>query len=405
MNRPSVSASSFFGFNGSLAGLLIMAVFVGLGERMAERFLPIYVLALGGGAVAVGLLNALDNLMSALYSFPGGYVADRFGTKRALFFFNVLAIGGYLIVIAIPSWQAVLFGSLLFLSWSAISLPASMKLISSAMPKNKRTMGVTLHSLIRRVPMALGPVIGGALIVSFGDVSGVRIAFCFATAFALVALIAQQKLIQEDGSRGVIARPEKNPFQVWKHMPAELKDLLVSDILIRFAEQIPYAFVVVWCMKVIDAPVSALRFGILTTVEMLVAVLVYIPVAWLADRGHKKRYVVLTFCFFTLFPAVLWFSRSFEALVLAFVTRGLKEFGEPTRKSLIMDLAADGEEASMFGLYYLVRDVVVSVAAFGGAFLWRLSPTLNLWTAFSFGAMGTIYFLVFGKDCREERTP
>jgi hypothetical protein len=31
------------------------------------------------------------------------------------------------------------------------------------------------------------------------------------------------------------------------------------------------------------------------------------------------------------------YSRSFEWLVLAFILRGLKKFGEPTRKALIME--------------------------------------------------------------------
>ena len=85
-------------------------------------------------------------------------------------------------------------------------------------------------------------------------------------------------------------------------------------------------------------------------------------------------------------------------LAAAFVLRGLKEFGEPTRKALIMDLSPEGKQASMFGLYYLLRDVVVSVAAFGGAFLWIISPATNFLAAFGFGALGTLWFALQGRD-------
>ncbi len=85
-------------------------------------------------------------------------------------------------------------------------------------------------------------------------------------------------------------------------------------------------------------------------------------------------------------------------LVAAFVLRGLKEFGEPTRKALIMDLAPEDRKAAMFGLYYLIRDVVVSIAAFGGAFLWTLSPEVNLFSATTFGALGTLWFAWRGRD-------
>ena len=181
-------------------------------------------------------------------------------------------------------------------------------------------------------------------------------------------------------------------------MNPAMKGLLVTDILIRFCEQIPYAFVVVWCMKVISAPVTALQFGLLTTIEMTTAVLVYIPVAYLADRSTKKPFVLATFVFFTLFPLMLLYSRSMEWLIVAFILRGLKEFGEPTRKALIMDLSPNSCKANMFGLYYLIRDVFVAFAALGGAFLWQISPETNLVTAFVFGFIGTVGFAIFGRD-------
>lgn len=394
--------SAFLGLQRSTMGLLLMVILVGLGERMAERFLPIYLIALGGSAITVGLLNAMDNLLSALYSFAGGYLSDRLGTKRALLVFNIVAIFGFLIVIFIPSWQAVLIGAVFFLSWSAISLPATMSLISQVLPKNKHTMGVSMHSLVRRFPMALGPILGGLCIATWGETSGVRIAFVFALILALAAIALQQKLIEEvkpnaTGDECQLA-PEKNPLKLLLLMNPSLKRLLFSDILVRFCEQIPYAFVVIWCMKIIEQPVSALQFGLLTSVEMATALLVYIPVAYLADKSTKKPFVVITFVFFTLFPLVLIYCRSFELLVLAFILRGLKEFGEPTRKALIMDLAPDDCKAGMFGLYYLIRDVFVSIAAFGGAFLWQISPETNFFIAFLFGVAGTFGFILMGKD-------
>ena len=209
----------------------------------------------------------------------------------------------------------------------------------------------------------------------------------------------QQVLIEDDAHRER-SEAEHNPFRMWRYVNADLKQLLVADILVRFCEQIPYAFVVIWAVGTADAPgpVSALQFGVLRTIEMATAVAIYIPVAYFADRSHKKPFVVMTFVFFTLFPLLLLYSKSFGMLSAAFVLRGMKEFGEPTRKALIMDLAPEDRKAGVFGLYYLIRDTVVSIAAFGGAFLWRSSPRLNLLSAFAFGALGTIWFAVRGRD-------
>jgi hypothetical protein len=94
---------------------------------------------------------------------------------------------------------------------------------------------------------------------------------------------------------------------------------------------------------------------------------------------------------------VLFFSRSFATLVLAFIVRGLKEFGEPTRKALILDLSPTERRAGMFGFYYLLRDSTVSIAALCGAWLWNISPAANLWTSFACGVAGTTWFIAKEK--------
>ncbi len=378
-----------------------MVVLVGMGEHMGERFLPLYLQSLAKSStaiLAIGALAGMDDLLSALYSFPGGYLSDRLGTKRALLVFNLLSMIGYACVIVIRSWWAVLLGAAFFISWSAISLPATMGLLAQAVPKNQRTMGVSVLALFRRVPKMLGPVAGGAFIAAFGVEQGVRAAFSAALILALLAIVVQQRWISDDSNRR--RAPEPNPIRLWREMPDGLRSLLWSDILIRFCERIPDAFVVVWATRYVSQPVSELTFGWLSAVENIAAVLIYVPVAYMADRFGKKPFVLITFAFFTSFPLALLYSHSLFPLVAAFVLRGLKEFGEPTRKALIMDLAPDGRKAAMFGLYYLIRDVLVSFAAFGGAVLWGISPELNLEVAFAFGLIGTALFAWKGRDCR-----
>jgi MFS family permease len=385
----------FLALKPGIVAALTMAVLVGMGEKMAERFLPIYIIALGGSSIFIGLLNGMDNLLSALYSFPGGWLSDKFGYKRALLFFNLLAIFGFSVVIAIQTSWAVIIGSVFFLSWTAISLPATMSLVSTVLPKNKHGMGVTMHSMVRRIPMALGPLIGGFFITSYGTKLGIRYAFITAIGFALVALIVQQIYISEP------PRPEKREKKLRLKFPSQLKHLLVSDVLIRFCEQIPYAFVVVWVVN--NNHLSAGKFGVLTAIEMVTAMLIYIPVAYLADRSTRKPWIAITFVNFTLFPLFLSFCTTYTAFIFAFILRGLKEFGEPTRKALILDLAPEDAKASTFGTYYLIRDVIVSLAAFGGAFLWQKSPNLNFYIASAFGALGTLYFIFNVKNIRSPR--
>ena len=380
-----------FGLNASILSMLGMVILIGMGEKMGERFLPIYILAIGGSSYAVGALNAIDNFLSAIYSYIGGILSDRFGYKNTLISVSILSIIVFLIVIVFPSWQAVLIGSVFFISWTALSLPAILSLIATTLKENKQTMGVSMHSLVRRIPMAIGPLLGGIVIEVYGIVLGARIAFGIALIFALIAVFFIHKFVLETGNRTPIDL--KAGFI---RMSKPLRVLLFSDILIRFAEQIPYAFVVVYVVNNLGN--SAVTFSFLTLIEMLTAMFIYIPVALLSEKVRSKTIVSITFFFFAIFPLVLSISNSIWILYLAFIIRGLKEFGEPTRKALIVKLSDPDIKASAYGTYYLIRDVIVSIAALFSASLWNISPYMNFGIASLFGFIGLILFIRFGQD-------
>jgi len=172
----------------------------------------------------------------------------------------------------------------------------------------------------------------------------------------------------------------------------------LSDILIRFCERIPYAWVVIFAMDYIG--VSAKEIGVLTTVEMLAATLCILPASHFADRHGREPFVIVTFIMFTLFPVSLLMSRSFSALVIAFIIRGFKEFGDTSRKALIIGYSDSYRRGQMVGAYYLVRDLIVSTGAILGAYLWKVGPAANFLGAAALGVVGTIFYM---KTIRQSR--
>ncbi len=361
------------------------------GEKTWERFIPKYLEGIGSSILIIGGFGFMQNFLGAFWSLPGGYIADWIGNKKAFLVFDLLAIGGYIIAVIFTSWIAVFIGMIFFSAWNAISLPASMSLISKSLGNKKTAMGISMHSIIRRFPMMLGPLIGGFMITSFGLITGIKLSFGISILLCLTGIFFQQKMRADDEKNA----ERINPIQLWRRFDRKLKNLLISDILIRFCEQIPYVFVVIWCLDFIK--VNPEQFGVLTAVEMLTAALIYIPVASFSDKLERKPFVIITFVFFTIFPIILYYSHNYLFLIFAFVIRGLKEFGEPTRKAMILELSVEGAEARSFGLYYFTRDMIVSVAALVGGFLWKISPEFNFFTATAAGIIGTLYFIFFGK--------
>jgi MFS family permease len=78
--------------NVSLASAAVFLI--GLGEELWKKFLPKYLEALGATAPIIGLFGTAENFFDAIYQYPGGWLADRLGRRRAFLTFVVLAATG-----------------------------------------------------------------------------------------------------------------------------------------------------------------------------------------------------------------------------------------------------------------------------------------------------------------------
>jgi len=385
----------FLALRRNTALLLVALVLAGTGERLWLGFAPKYLETLGATVFIIGMFDALQTLLGAVYAYPGGWLTDHWGQRRSLLLFNALSLAGYVLVLVWQHWLALLVGSFLFLAWSALSLPATFTVIATSLGKHQHTMGVGVQSMVRRVPMMVGPLVGGWLITRYGWEQGVHDALLGCIVLSAATAVFQWFMAEPDAKTAARdARTTKLSFLgVVRSFNPTLRELLVSDILIRFCERLPYAFVILWAMN--HGGVSAKQYGGLVAVEMVTAMLCYIPVAHLADKHGQRPFVLATFVFFTLFPVTLLWANSFGWLAVAFAVRGLKEFGEPARKALIIAQAVPEIRARTYGAYYLIRDCVVTTGSFLGAWLWSLSPQVNFIGATVCGALGTVWFWWF----------
>src|SRR5438876_5407891 len=361
--------ADFFGLKRNLVILLIAIFVIGAGEELWMRFVPKYLLAVGATVFVIGLYDALRTLLGAIYAYPGGVLVDVWGHRRAFIIFNVVSIAGYVLVLLVPHWAAVIAGMFLFLSWTCFSLPATFSLIGAALEANRHSMGVGVQSVIKRLPIMIAPIFGGILIDRFGIIPGVRIALIMSI-FLSVATIFVQLQLRKKPKEEIATDERWNIWRSWREFNVPMRRLLLSDVLVRFCERIPYAWVVIFAMDYIG--VSAKVIGALTTVEMLAATLCIIPASHFADRHGREPFVIVTFIMLTLFPISLVVSRSFSALVIAFIIRGFKEFGDTSRKALIIGYSESERRGQIIGAYYLVRDLIVSTGAILGAYLWKL---------------------------------
>ena len=364
------------------------AVFLlGLGEELWKKFLPKYLESLGATTLIVGFFGTAEDFFDAVYQYPGGWLADRLGRRRAFLVFVAIASVGYLVYLISPSWPFLFLGLALVMAWQSMASPAIFAVIGDALPRERRAMGFTLQSILKRVPIVIAPLAGGALIASLGVIKGIHTGLLITLVLAALTILLLSKVnitIQASRTTGIVG--------VWRSFHSALKRLLVSDVIIRTCEGMTGVITILYVTNVLHFSVA--RYGTLIAIQMITSIIVYIPAGKIADRVGRKPFVIATFLSFALFPLAVIAASSFTILVVAFIVGGLREIGEPSRKAMIVDFAQENVRARSVGLYYLVRSLSTTPAAAIGGLLWRITPEVPFVMAGIIGLIGTLVFAV-----------
>jgi MFS family permease len=385
VSRPALV---WLGVNRNTASVAGAGFLMALGEELWKRFLPKYLESSGAPLLVVGAYGSTRDLLDGLAQYPGGWISDRYGRRAGLQIFLGIAIIGYLLLASARAWPLIFAGTVLALAWTSMASPTVFAVIGDALPPGRRAMGFSVQSILRRIPIAIAPVLGGMMIAGWGVLAGIRLGLVvtIALAVATLTLVSQVRLELPTQSR------PHSIQDVWRSLPGSLRRLLLSDILVRTSEALVDVFLVIYALDVVG--IRAPRYGLLVSVQMTTSILAYLPAARLADRIGRKPLVIATFVAFGLFPLAVVSASSFAGLLAAFVVGGLREIGEPARKALIVDLARADLRARSVGLYYLVRSLSITPAALLGALLWRLSPASPFMIASGFGLVGAVVFAV-----------
>jgi MFS family permease len=371
---------------------------ISMAEELWQQFLPKYMTALGSGGRTIGAFASARDLLDGLYQYPGGWLADRYGRKRALMLLTAIAMLGYVVYACAGRGTTVIAGLFLVMAWKSGAFPTTFAVVGDALPRERRSVAFAVQSILVRIPRIIGAPVGGALIVALGVVAGVRAALLVSIALAAVVLLAQQIGFAEVESRSVTDRSSARV--VWQRMAPPLKRLLTADALVRIGEGIAASFIVLYVTGPLGR--SAAAFGALYAIQQAVAVAMYVPMGRLADLTGRRPLVAATFLAFAAFPVAVRFAHAWPALVAAFVVGGLKEMGEPARKALIVDLSDPSHRARSVGVYYTIRNLLVVPAGAFGGWLFTRDPALPLEIA---GIVATIGAAVYVATTQSPDTP
>src|SRR5713101_6740531 len=141
--------TEYLGIERNVAAASGAVFLVGLGEELWKKFLPKYLESLGASVATVGLFGTAEDFFDASYQYPGGWLADHWGRKRAFLIFLAAAIAGYFIYLSSPAWPYLFLGLAFVMVWQTMGSPTIFATIGDALPKERHALGFTVQSMLK----------------------------------------------------------------------------------------------------------------------------------------------------------------------------------------------------------------------------------------------------------------
>ena len=133
------------GLERNILVMLAVIVAVGMGEELWSRFIPKYLELIGAGTFGIAAYGTLKDILDAVYQYPGGWLADRLGRRKALMLFTLLAMIGYLVYLLVSNWIWVLAGTVFVMAWTSLSSPAVFAIIGDTTYGGDHAARMMLH--------------------------------------------------------------------------------------------------------------------------------------------------------------------------------------------------------------------------------------------------------------------
>jgi MFS family permease len=292
---------------------------------ITQPYLSLYIQALGGSMVEIGLINSFRPF-AALFVFPvAGFIADRYSRVKIIVAVSYIMACIYLIFMLAPDWRTLALGNFL-LGLTAFYFPPLNALIADSLPPGQRGVG---YSLYYAIPSALGilsPLIGGYLIMTLGVETGMRIlygltvAMLFGIAVMNHKFLREPKKIKESPKKGflrILSESYRDMFAVLRGLPNTMKAFAFMLTLSFFTNYVTGSYWIIYGVK--EILLSELQWGTVLLIAAIVSVVLLIPIGLIVDRFDVRK--LLSFALvLSAVPTILFpFSRTFTDTVLLFV--------------------------------------------------------------------------------------
>ncbi|MDD3006200.1 MAG: MFS transporter [Candidatus Pacebacteria bacterium] len=368
--------------------------------------LPLYVQALGGNEIIIGLISAFSPLAGILFSFPVGLMSDKIGRKKLLVISGAIFLVCPLLYLSVdtPMWLIPIrfFHGMA----TAILGPVTSAMIVEKYAASKGEK-LGLYSSSTLVGRALAPMLGGFIIAYFAKegVSLVGYKYVYAAAFLLAIPVFILTVFLKDEGKGGAKVSTRDFYTDLKYLFDNKR--LISTAGVEMAIYFAYgAFETYLPLYLTQLDISASEIGVIFSTQILAIALSKPLFGKLADRVDKRKQIMLGALLLGVSIGVLGFFQSVTAAIVLGLLFGLGlSFSTVATSTYAAEVTSPEKLGSSLGALSAIMDIGQTIGPFAtGIAITYFSFRLGFALSFLLIVVTGLIFFVYNRH-REHILP